>query len=166
MKYFCLLIISDIIAIVSRHYKCFVRDVNLGVNMAIEICRIHALHFSVLDMLDRSILQHERSQINKRIKKLMSLIEEGVDPERAKEIVRELFSLRETKRQIKRKIRPETERITAELRQLWMHRNESVSRGSTSAVSDMMLLTMPVPPTAEAAYCSLWQRGMASGAVA
>ena len=53
-----------------------------------------------------------------------------------------------------------------QMRQLWMNRNAGSNRSNTSAVSDMMLLTMPVPPTAETANCSLWQRGMASGAVA
>ena len=50
--------------------------------------------------------------------------------------------------------------------QLWMNRNAGANRSNTSAVSNMMLITMPVPPTAEAAYCSLRQRGMASGAMA
>ncbi len=58
------------------------------------------------------------------------------------------------------------ERNSMFMRRLWMNRNATSNRSNTSAVSDMMLLTMPVPPTAEAAYCSLWQRGMASGAVA
>ena len=56
--------------------------------------------------------------------------------------------------------------ISQQLRQLWMNRNKGANRSNTTAVTDMMLMTMPVPPTAEAAYCSLRQRGMASGAMA
>lgn len=49
--------------------------------------------------------------------------------------------------------------ISRQLRLLWINRNKCVNRGNTSAVSDMMLLTMPVPPTVKTAICSLWQRG-------
>lgn len=53
-----------------------------------------------------------------------------------------------------------------QLRQLWMNRNKGVNRSNTTAVTDMMLMTMPVPPTAATANCSLWQRGILSGAEA
>lgn len=46
---------------------------------------------------------------------------------------------------------------------LWRRRNAGAGRSNTSAVSDKMLLTIPTPPTAEAANRSLWQRGMACG---
>ena len=54
--------------------------------------------------------------------------------------------------------------ISEQLHQLWMNRNKGVNRSNTSNVSDKMLMTMPVPPTAEAANRSLWQRGILSGA--
>lgn len=62
--------------------------------------------------------------------------------------------------------RAKAEEISEKLRVLWMNRNKSVLRGNTSAVSDIMLLTMPTPPTAEAANRSLWQRGIILGAAA
>ena len=43
----------------------------------------------------------------------------------------------------------------------WLERNSGAGRGNTSSVSDKMLLTIPTPPTAVAAACSLLQRGMA-----
>ena len=49
---------------------------------------------------------------------------------------------------------------------LWLKRNAGAGRSNTSAVSDMMLLTVPTPPTAKAAYRSLWQRGIIDGAAA
>ena len=56
--------------------------------------------------------------------------------------------------------------FSRQMRQLWMNRNEGSGRSNTSSVSDMMLMTMPVPPTAETANRSLWQRGIISGAAA
>ena len=56
--------------------------------------------------------------------------------------------------------------ISQQLRQLWMNRNKGANRSNTAAVTDMMLMTMPVPPTAATANCSLWQRGILSGATA
>jgi len=56
--------------------------------------------------------------------------------------------------------------ISQQLRQLWMNRNKGVNRSNTTAISDMTLMTMPVPPTAATANCSLRQRGILSGAAA
>lgn len=56
--------------------------------------------------------------------------------------------------------------FSRQMRQLWMNRNEGSGRSNTSSVSDMMLMSMPVPPTAEAANRSLWRRGTMSGAAA
>lgn len=53
--------------------------------------------------------------------------------------------------------------ISEQLHQLWMNRNRGANRSNTSNVSDKMLMTMPVPPTAETANRSLWQRGILSG---
>ena len=49
---------------------------------------------------------------------------------------------------------------------LWDGRNNGVGRSKTSAVSDMMLLSIPTPPTAMTASSSLRQRGISCGAVA
>ena len=56
--------------------------------------------------------------------------------------------------------------ISRQLRLLWINRNKGANRGNTSAVSDMMLLSMPVPPTVETVISSLWQRGVIVGAAA
>ena len=48
-------------------------------------------------------------------------------------------------------------------RKAWLARNHKAGRSNTSSVSDMMLMTVPTPPTAEAAICRLKQRGMACG---
>ena len=74
--------------------------------------------------------------------------------------------LKERRRELKSNCKREVQRLHAVLRQVWQNRNKGAGRGNTSAVSDKMLLTIPTPPTAEAAIRSLWQRGMADGAVA
>lgn len=74
--------------------------------------------------------------------------------------------LAERKRVLQNYCRHMRHRISQHFRQLWMKRNSGAGRSNTSAVSDMMLLTIPTPPTAEAAIRSLMQRGMADGAAA
>ena len=74
--------------------------------------------------------------------------------------------LEERRREAKRNCKGLVQKLNAVLRQVWLARNTGAGHSSTSAVSDKMLLTIPTPPTAEAAIRSLWQRGMADGAVA
>ena len=74
--------------------------------------------------------------------------------------------LEEKRREAMRNCKGLVQKLNAVLRQVWLARNTGAGRSSTSAVSDKMLLTIPTPPTAEAANRSLWQRGMADGAVA
>ena len=74
--------------------------------------------------------------------------------------------LEERRREAKRNCKGLVQKLNAVLRQVWLARNTGAGRSSTSAVSDKMLLTIPTPPTAEAAIRSLWQRGMADGAMA
>ena len=74
--------------------------------------------------------------------------------------------LEERRREAKRNCKGLVQKLNAVLRQVWLARNTGAGRSSTSAVSDKMLLTIPTPPTAEAAIRSLWQRGMLNGRVA
>jgi len=74
--------------------------------------------------------------------------------------------LEERRREAKRYCKGLVQKLNAVLRQVWLARNTGAGRSSTSAVSDKMLLTIPTPPTAEAAIRSLWQRGMADGSMA
>ena len=74
--------------------------------------------------------------------------------------------LEERRREAKRYCKGLVQKLNAVLRQVWLARNTGAGRSSTSAVSDKMLLTIPTPPTAEAAIRSLWQSGMADGAMA
>lgn len=83
------------------------------------------------------------------------------------EVLRAMMSiLEERKRELKRHCKRLIICLSSILRVAWHRRNSSAGRSSTSAVSDKMLLTIPTPPTAVAAHRSLWQRGMAYGAMA
>ena len=87
----------------------------------------------------------------------------NLSPEEYEEIKQ---SLKERRRELKSYCKREVQKLNARLRNAWIARNRGAGRSNTSAVSDKMLLTIPTPPTAEAANRSLWQRGMADGAVA
>ena len=86
-----------------------------------------------------------------------------LSPEEYEEIKQ---SLKERRRELKSYCKREVLKLNARLRNAWIARNRGAGRSNTSAVSDKMLLTIPTPPTAEAANRSLWQRGMADGAMA
>ena len=86
-----------------------------------------------------------------------------LSPEEYEEIKQ---SLKERRRELKSYCKREVQKLNARLRNAWIARNRGAGRSNTSAASDKMLLTIPTPPTAEAANRSLWQRGMADGAVA
>lgn len=62
----------------------------------------------------------------------------------------------EKRREELRKLRKlKTERVSAMIRAAWLNRNTAVGRSSTSAVTDLMLLSIPTPPTFKAANRSL-----------
>lgn len=74
--------------------------------------------------------------------------------------------LEERRREAKCNCKYLVQKLNAVFRRIWTARNTGASRSNTSAVSDKMLLTIPTPPTAEAAIRSLWKRGMVYGAMA
>jgi hypothetical protein len=86
-----------------------------------------------------------------------------LSPEEYEEIKR---NLKEWRREAEHHCKSLIQSLNDILRTSWLKRNRCAGRSNTSAVSDKMLLTIPTPPTAEAAIRSLWQRGMADGAVA
>ena len=104
-------------------------------------------HPSILDMLAMRIEEDEETLSRAEEIKLKKILRKKV------RIIRLIW-------------KEKTAQIARQLRQLWMNRNKGSNRSDTSAVSDIMLLTMPTPPTAEAANRSLWQRGIISGAMA
>ena len=91
-------------------------------------------------------------------------ISRSVLDEMEKEI--RISNLEERRKAAKRECKSLVQSLNSILRFAWLKRNAGAGRSDTSAVSDKMLLTIPTPPTAEAAICSLWQRGMLNGRVA
>ena len=67
----------------------------------------------------------------------------------------ELERMRERQKRAKRQRIKLVSALNAVLMSLWMRRNAGAGRGNTSAVSDIMLMTIPTPPTAVAANRSL-----------
>ena len=113
-------------------------------------------HPSIIDMLALRTGPDDET-----IDRILSMCEGDIEEASFRSLV-----IRAKKIMRRREFRSGREKNSMFMRRLWMKRNAGAKRSNTSAVSDLMLMTMPVPPTAEAAYCSLWQRGMASGAVA
>ena len=91
-------------------------------------------------------------------------ISQSVLDEMEKEI--RISNLEERRKAAKRECKSLVQSLNSILRFAWLKRNAGAGRSDTSAVSDKMLLTIPTPPTAEAAIRSLWQRGMLNGRVA
>lgn len=91
-------------------------------------------------------------------------ISRSVLDEMEKEI--RISNLEERRKAAKRECKSLVQSLNSILRFAWLKRNTGAGRSDTSAVSDKMLLTIPTPPTAEAAIRSLWQRGMLNGRVA
>ena len=91
-------------------------------------------------------------------------ISRSVLDEMEKEI--RISNLEERRKAAKRECKSLVQSLNSILRFAWLKRNAGAGRSDTSAVSDKMLLTIPTPPTAEAAIRSLWQREMLNGRVA
>ena len=91
-------------------------------------------------------------------------ISRSVLDEMEKEI--RISNLEERRKAAKHECKSLVQSLNSILRFAWLKRNAGAGRSDTSAVSDKMLLTIPTPPTAEAAIRSLWQRGMLNGRVA
>ena len=91
-------------------------------------------------------------------------ISRSVLDEMEKEI--RISNLEERRKAAKRECKSLVQSLNSILRFAWLKRNAGAGRSDTSAVSDKMLLTIPTPPTAEAAIRSLWQRGMLNERVA
>ena len=105
------------------------------------------IHPSILEMLAMRIEEDEETLSRAEEIKLKKMLRKKV------RIIRLIW-------------KEKTAQIARQLRQLWMNRNKGSNRSDTSAVSDIMLMTMPTPPTAQTASRSLWQRGIILGAAA
>ena len=67
----------------------------------------------------------------------------------------ELERLKNQREQLRILRRLKTAQVSQMIRTAWMNRNHTAGRSNTGAVTDPMLLSIPTPPTSEAANCSL-----------
>lgn len=134
--------------VIDRVYQVVKRD---GCIVAFDIAKISAAITKAFEATME--IDHEIDALD-----FMGLSEEEYEQARVE--------LEERRREAKRNCKGLVQKLNAVLRQVWLARNMGAGRSNTSAVSDIMLLTIPTPPTAEAAICSLGQRGMACGSVA
>lgn len=67
----------------------------------------------------------------------------------------ELERLENQREQLRILRRLKTARVSLMIRTAWMNRNHTAGRSNTGAVTDPMLLSVPTPPTSEAANRSL-----------
>lgn len=142
---------------IERVYQEIKRD-----GMLVELIGLSKLS----DAISKAFIDSMAREIHPDVlEMLMDEMEDLPMVERTKEIIAKK-KLRKMYASIRLLWKAKVQEIGKKLRALWMNRNNHALRGSTSAVSDMMLLTIPTPPTAEAANRSLWQRGIVSGAVA
>lgn len=108
-----------------------------------------ALHHAICEIVSQSIdeafarIQEECSSI--WVRRIYESIARDSELENLQERREELRKLRKLK----------TERVSAMIRAAWLNRNTAVGRSSTSAVTDLMLLSIPTPPTFKAAKRSL-----------
>lgn len=67
----------------------------------------------------------------------------------------EIERLEKRREQLRALRRLKTARVSQMIRTAWMNRNYTAGRSNTGAVTDPMLLSIPTPPTSEAANRSL-----------
>lgn len=67
----------------------------------------------------------------------------------------EIERLEKRREQLRALRRLKTARVSQMIRTAWMNRNYTAGRSNTGAVTDPMLLSIPTPPTSEAANSSL-----------
>ncbi|MDD7131344.1 MAG: ATP cone domain-containing protein [Firmicutes bacterium] len=103
----------------------------------------------------------EDFDLNERIDILAEIISRILDAdyqERFQENIDlqlELERLENQREQLRILRRLKTARVSLMIRTAWMNRNHTAGRSNTGAVTDSMLLSIPTPPTSEAANRSL-----------
>ncbi len=105
----------------------------------------------------------EERKVDHEIDQILESLYEDIDVSYYQD---ELYKLEEKRREIRKYRKRLRRELNTIMRITWMTRNKSVGRSKASAVSDMMLLTVPTPPTFETANSSLQKWGIEYGAVA
>ena len=116
-----------------------------------------SLELSVsLDFFTKERNNELSRRLNDRIAQLLGFIDDdSMSPQEYEKIQKELEDLERQRREyrILRKVR--YARIHATLHRLWLDRVQGASRSLARLTFDPMSITMPIPPTSEAANSSL-----------
>ena len=103
-------------------------------------------------------------RLNERIAQLLGFVEDdSMSPQEYEKIQKELEDLERQRREyrILRKVRYAM--IHAALHRLWLDRVQGASRSLARLTFDPMSITMPIPPTSEAANSSLGRGRIING---
>ena len=118
--------------------------------------KIHEVElFSGVGWDDEDFDLNERIDI---LAEIISRILDGDYQERVQEKIDlqlELERLENQRKQLQFLRRLKTAQVSLMIRTAWMNRNHTAGRSNTGAVTDPMLLSIPTPPTSEAANRSL-----------
>ena len=104
-------------------------------------------------------------KVDQEIQRIMDMLDDAEDlyDSLKSETYLQLCELKERKRELRKECKRQKLLFSVVLRYLWAMRNSEAGRSNTSAISDKLLLTIPTPPTALTANCSLKQRRMTCG---
>jgi hypothetical protein len=134
--------------------------------------RLHALEFicssvelfASFDFFTKERNNELSKRLNDRIAQLLGFIEDdSISPQEYEKIQKELEDLDRQRREyrILRKVRYAM--IHAALHRLWLDRVQGASRSLARLTFDPMSITMPIPPTSEAANSSLGRGRIING---
>ena len=134
--------------------------------------RLHALEFfcssielsGVFDFFTKERNNELSKRLNDRIAQLLGFVEDdSISPQEYEKIQRELEDLERQRNEyrILRKVRYAL--IHAVMHRLWLDRVQGASRSLARLTFDPMSITMPIPPTSEAANSSLGRGRIMNG---
>lgn len=120
--------------------------------------------FASFDFFTKERNNELSRRLNERIAQLLGFIEDdSMSPQEYEKIQKELEDLERQRREyrILRKVRYAM--IHAALHRLWLDRVQGASRSLARLTFDPMSITMPIPPTSEAANSSLGRGRIING---
>ena len=120
--------------------------------------------FASFDFFTKERNNELSRRLNERIAQLLGFVEDdSMSPQEYEKIQKELEDLERQRREyrILRKVRYAM--IHAALHRLWLDRVQGASRSLARLTFDPMSITMPIPPTSEAANSSLGRGRIING---
>ena len=111
----------------------------------------------IVAAISKACIRSETKKVEKKIHEVERILD-GDYQERVQEKIDlqlELERLENQRKQLQFLRRLKTAQVSQMIRTAWMNRNDTAGRSNTGAVTDPMLLSIPTPPTSEAANSSL-----------